>query len=77
MVTSTIKLGTSVLAELPSPRTLTQRVLALYDISGGASLCGIGSVGRIDATILAVPADAPAKLSDRLADFVRACWTSC
>jgi len=71
MVTSTIKLGTFVTSpNFRHPLTLTREVLALDDISGGRFLCGIGSGGRIDSTILGGDLLTPRQTVDRLAEFV-------
>jgi alkanesulfonate monooxygenase SsuD/methylene tetrahydromethanopterin reductase-like flavin-dependent oxidoreductase (luciferase family) len=71
MVTSTIKLGTFVTSpNFRHPLTLTREVLALDDISGGRFLCGIGSGGMIDSTILGGDLLTPRQTVDRLAEFV-------
>jgi alkanesulfonate monooxygenase SsuD/methylene tetrahydromethanopterin reductase-like flavin-dependent oxidoreductase (luciferase family) len=71
MVTSTIKLGTFVTSpNFRHPLTLTREVLALDDISGGRFLCGIGSGGKIDSTILGGDLLTPRQTVDRLAEFV-------
>jgi alkanesulfonate monooxygenase SsuD/methylene tetrahydromethanopterin reductase-like flavin-dependent oxidoreductase (luciferase family) len=71
LVTSTIKLGTFVTSpNFRHPLTLTREVLALDDISGGRFLCGIGSGGMIDSTILGGDPLTPRQTVDRLAEFV-------
>jgi alkanesulfonate monooxygenase SsuD/methylene tetrahydromethanopterin reductase-like flavin-dependent oxidoreductase (luciferase family) len=71
LVTSTIKLGTFVTSpNFRHPLTLTREVLALDDISGGRFLCGIGSGGMIDSTILGGDLLTPRQTVDRLAEFV-------
>jgi alkanesulfonate monooxygenase SsuD/methylene tetrahydromethanopterin reductase-like flavin-dependent oxidoreductase (luciferase family) len=71
LVTSTIKLGTFVTSpNFRHPLTLTREVLALDDISGGRFLCGIGSGGTIDSTILGGDLLTPRQTVDRLAEFV-------
>jgi alkanesulfonate monooxygenase SsuD/methylene tetrahydromethanopterin reductase-like flavin-dependent oxidoreductase (luciferase family) len=71
LVTSTIKLGTFVTSpNFRHPLTLTREVLSLDDISGGRFLCGIGSGGVIDSTILGGDPLTPRQTVDRLAEFV-------
>lgn len=71
LVTSTIKLGTFVTSpNFRHPLTLTREVLSLDDISGGRFLCGIGSGGVIDSTILGGDLLTPRQTVDRLAEFV-------
>jgi alkanesulfonate monooxygenase SsuD/methylene tetrahydromethanopterin reductase-like flavin-dependent oxidoreductase (luciferase family) len=71
LVTSTIKLGTFVTSpNFRHPLTLTREVLALDDISAGRFLCGIGSGGGIDSTILGGPDLTPRQKVDRLEEFV-------
>jgi len=71
LVTSTIKLGMFVTSpNFRHPLTLTREVLALDDISGGRFLCGIGSGGVIDSTILGGDPLTPRQTVDRLAEFV-------
>jgi hypothetical protein len=71
LVTSTIKLGTFVTSpNFRHPLTLTREVLALDDISGGRFLCGIGSGGGIDTTILGGDDLSPRQKVDRLTEFV-------
>lgn len=71
LVTSTIKLGTFVTSpNFRHPLTLTREVLAVDDISGGRFLCGIGSGGGIDSTILGGPELTPRQKVDRFAEFV-------
>jgi len=71
LVTSTIKLGTFVTSpNFRHPLTLTRDVLALDDISNGRFLCGIGSGGGIDTTILGGSELGPRQKVDRLEEFV-------
>jgi hypothetical protein len=71
LVTSTIKLGTFVTSpNFRHPLTLTREVLALDDISDGRFLCGIGSGGGIDTTILGGDDLSPRQKVDRLTEFV-------
>ena len=71
LVTSTIRLGTLVTSpNFRHPLTLTRDVLALDDISGGRFICGIGSGGTIDSTILGGESLTPRQTVDRLVEFV-------
>jgi alkanesulfonate monooxygenase SsuD/methylene tetrahydromethanopterin reductase-like flavin-dependent oxidoreductase (luciferase family) len=71
LVTSTIKLGTFVTSpNFRHPLTLTREVLALDDISQGRFLCGIGSGGGIDQTILGGDEMTAKQKVDRLEEFV-------
>ncbi len=71
LVTSTIKLGTFVTSpNFRHPLTLTRDLLALDDISAGRILCGIGSGGGIDSTILGGDELTPRQKVDRLEEFV-------
>ncbi|WP_344212670.1 LLM class flavin-dependent oxidoreductase [Kribbella sancticallisti] len=71
LVTSTIKLGTFVTSpNFRHPLTLTRDVLALDDISNGRFLCGIGSGGGIDSSILGGDDLTPRQKVDRLEEFV-------
>lgn len=71
LVTSTIRLGTFVTSpNFRHPLTLTRDILALDDISGGRFVCGIGSGGGIDSTILGGDPLTPRQTVDRLAEFV-------
>jgi alkanesulfonate monooxygenase SsuD/methylene tetrahydromethanopterin reductase-like flavin-dependent oxidoreductase (luciferase family) len=71
LATSTIKLGTFVTSpNFRHPLTLTREVLSLDDISGGRFLCGIGSGGVTDSTILGGDLLTPRQTVDRLAEFV-------
>jgi hypothetical protein len=71
LVTSTIKLGTFVTSpNFRHPLTLTREVLALDDISDGRFLCGIGSGGGIDTTILGGDDLSSRQKVDRLTEFV-------
>ncbi|WP_432950509.1 LLM class flavin-dependent oxidoreductase [Kribbella sp. CA-253562] len=70
LVTSTVKLGTFVTSpNFRHPLTLTRDILALDDISNGRFLCGIGSGGGIDSTILGGPELSPRQKVDRLTEF--------
>jgi alkanesulfonate monooxygenase SsuD/methylene tetrahydromethanopterin reductase-like flavin-dependent oxidoreductase (luciferase family) len=70
LVTSTVKLGTFVTSpNFRHPLTLTRDILALDDISNGRFLCGIGSGGGIDSTILGGPDLSPRQKVDRLTEF--------
>lgn len=71
LVTSRIRLGTFVTSpNFRHPLTLTREVLALDDISGGRFVCGIGSGGGIDSTILGGDPLTPRQTVDRLGEFV-------
>lgn len=71
LATSTIKLGTFVTSpNFRHPLTLTRDVLAIDDISDGRFLCGIGSGGGIDTTILGGDDLTPRQKVDRLTEFV-------
>lgn len=70
MVTERARLGTFVTTpNFRHPLPLTRDILALDDISGGRFVCGIGSGGGIDATILGGQEPTPRELADRLAEF--------
>src|SRR5262245_11991645 len=69
-MTERARLGTFVTTpNFRHPLPLTRDVLALDDISGGRFVCGIGSGGGIDATILGGPEPSLRELADRLAEF--------
>lgn len=71
LATSRIKLGTFVTSpNFRHPLTLTRDVLAIDDISGGRFLCGIGSGGGIDTTILGGDDLTARQKVDRLTEFV-------
>ena len=71
LVTSTVKLGTFVTSpNFRHPLTLTREILALDDISQGRFLCGIGSGGGIDQTILGGDEMTAKQKVDRLEEFV-------
>jgi alkanesulfonate monooxygenase SsuD/methylene tetrahydromethanopterin reductase-like flavin-dependent oxidoreductase (luciferase family) len=71
LATSTIKLGTFVTSpNFRHPLALTREILALDDISDGRFLCGIGSGGGIDSTILGGEELTPRQKVDRLTEFV-------
>ncbi|TCM38235.1 LLM class flavin-dependent oxidoreductase [Kribbella sp. VKM Ac-2568] len=71
LVTSTITLGTFVTSpNFRHPLTLTREILALDDISQGRFLCGIGSGGGIDQTILGGDELTARQKVDRLEEFV-------
>jgi alkanesulfonate monooxygenase SsuD/methylene tetrahydromethanopterin reductase-like flavin-dependent oxidoreductase (luciferase family) len=69
-VTGRARLGTFVTTpNFRHPLPLTRDILALDDISAGRFVCGIGSGGGIDATILGGAEPVPRQLADRLAEF--------
>jgi alkanesulfonate monooxygenase SsuD/methylene tetrahydromethanopterin reductase-like flavin-dependent oxidoreductase (luciferase family) len=71
LATSTIKLGTFVTSpNFRHPLALTRELLALDDMSDGRFVCGIGSGGGIDSTILGGDELTPRQKVDRLAEFV-------
>ncbi|MFC0625641.1 LLM class flavin-dependent oxidoreductase [Kribbella deserti] len=71
LVTERIRLGTFVTSpNFRHPLSLTREILALDDISGGRFVCGIGSGGGIDSTILGGDPLTPRQTVDRLAEFV-------
>ncbi|ADB32719.1 Luciferase-like monooxygenase [Kribbella flavida DSM 17836] len=70
LVTSRVRLGTFVTSpNFRHPLTLTRDILALDDVSDGRFVCGIGSGGGIDSTILGGPELTPRQKVDRLAEF--------
>lgn len=71
LATSTIRLGTFVTSpNFRHPLALTRDVLALDDISAGRFVCGIGSGGGIDSTILGGDPLTPRQTVDRFGEFV-------
>jgi alkanesulfonate monooxygenase SsuD/methylene tetrahydromethanopterin reductase-like flavin-dependent oxidoreductase (luciferase family) len=69
-VTGRARLGTFVTTpNFRHPLPLTRDILALDDISAGRFVCGVGSGGGIDATILGGAEPVPRQLADRLAEF--------
>ncbi|NNG38844.1 LLM class flavin-dependent oxidoreductase [Flexivirga sp. ID2601S] len=71
MVTSTIGLGTFVTSpNFRHPVTFSRDVLSLDDISGGRFLCGMGTGGDLDSTLLG-DSYTLRERTDRFAEFAR------